>query len=277
MKQSKTQKVILIIIASLIAAVFVFPLLWMFFTSFKGMAESISSARLLPRNWTANNFIELFTVDTANAPIIRWLLNTAFISFGGTALVVITNTLAAYSISRLNLPAKRLFMFIIVASMTVPGIVIVFPRYFNFRDFGLLDTFAPLILPYAASTLGVFLIYSFLRNFPRDLEEAAYIDGANQLQILRHVIFPSIKPVIATLSVITFILIYNDFLWPLLVTNSAEMRTVTVGLANLVQGANFVNPGKMMASTLIATVPALIIFIFANRYFVKGVNSTGLK
>lgn len=277
MKQSKTRTVVLVIIASLLSMAFLFPLLWMFFTSFKGLAESISSPNLIPENWTFENYIELFTVDTANAPILRWLFNTAFISIGGTALVIITNTLAAYSIARLNLPAKRLFMGIIIASMTVPGIVIVFPRYFNFRSVGLLDTFAPLILPYASGTLGVFLIYSFLRNFPRDLEEAAYIDGANQLQILRHVVFPSIKPVIATLSVITFILIYNDFLWPLLVTNSTEMRTVTVGIANLVQGANFVNPGKMMASTLIATVPALLIFIYANKYFVKGVNSTGIK
>ncbi|WP_423188965.1 carbohydrate ABC transporter permease [Alkalibacterium sp. f15] len=277
MKQSKTQTVVLVIIASLLSLLFIFPLLWMFFTSFKGLSESISSPNLLPAKWTFENYIELFTVDTANSPILRWLFNTAFISIAGTALVIFTNTLAAYSIARLNLPAKRLFMGIIIASMTVPGIVIVFPRYFNFRDVGLLDTFAPLILPYASGTLGVFLIYSFLRNFPRDLEEAAYIDGANQLQILRHVVFPSIKPVIATLSVITFIMIYNDFLWPLLVTSSTEMRTVTVGIANLVQGANFVNPGKMMASTLIATVPALLIFIYANKYFVKGVNSTGIK
>lgn len=277
MKQSKMQKSILIIMAILVSLIFVLPLLWMFFTSFKGLAESVSSARLLPRNWTMTNFIELFTVDTANAPILRWLFNTAFISIGGTILVIITNTLAAYSIARLNLPAKKFFLGIIVASLTVPGIVIVFPRYFNFKDVNLLDTFAPLILPYAASTLGVFLIYSFLKDFPKNLEEAAYIDGANQFQILWHVILPSIKPVIATLSVITFITIYNDFLWPLLVTNSAEMRTVTVGIANLVQGANFVNPGKMMASTLIATVPALLIFIFANKYFVKGVNTTGIK
>jgi len=123
----------------------------------------------------------------------------------------------------------------------------------------------------------VFLIYNFLRSFPQELEEAAYLDGATQWQVLTKVIFPSIKPVVTTLGVVTFLAIYNDFLWPSLVTNSDEMKTLTLGVATLVQGSNFVNPAAMMASTVVATVPALLIFLWANKYFVKGVTNSGIK
>lgn len=142
---------------------------------------------------------------------------------------------------------------------------------------GLTDTFVPLILPYSAGTMGVFLVYNFLLSFPKELEEAAHIDGASQWRILVSVVFPSVRPAVLTLTVITFLNIYNDYLWPLLVVNSPEMKTVTTGLASLIQGANFVNPAKMMASTVIATLPALIIFLFSNRYFVKGVTGSGIK
>jgi multiple sugar transport system permease protein len=116
-----------------------------------------------------------------------------------------------------------------------------------------------------------------LLSFPKDLEEAAYLDGASQWQILYHVIFPAIKPVAMTLAVITFLAIYNDYLWPSLVTNSNEMKTITLGIATLIQGSNFVNPAKMMASTVIATIPAVVIFLLANKHIVKSVTNTGIK
>lgn len=277
MKKNTISKVAIYAIAFILAFVFLFPLIWMLFTSFKGLSESIGSSALLPKSWTFENYSELLSGGSNSVPIFRWLLNTAVVTVIGTVLVVGVDILAAYSLARLNLPMKKIFLGMVLVAMTVPSIVILFPQYFNFREAGLLNTFSSLILPYTSGTMGVFLIYNFLRDFPKDLEEAAYIDGASQWKILRHVVFPSIRPVVATLSVITFIMIYNDFLWPSLVVNSDDMRTVTVGIATLIQGSNFVNPGKMMASTLIATLPALIIFIYANKFFVKGVNSTGIK
>lgn len=121
------------------------------------------------------------------------------------------------------------------------------------------------------------MIYNFLKDFPVELEEAAILDGASRWHILRFVIFPSIKGPVTTLSVMTFLAIYNDFLWPSLVTSSQEMKTVTVGVASLVQGQNFVNPGRMMAATVIATLPALVIFLYANKYFVQNDKSAGIK
>lgn len=271
----KTNKIVLVV-AALLGILFLIPLLWMFFTSFKTLSEALTSPGLIPRQWTLQNFREVFA-STVDAPIFRWLFNTALVTAIGTVLVAFIDVLAAYALARLDLPMKNIFLSIIVMALTIPGIVTIFPSFFLFRNFGLIDSYIPLILPYTASVMGVYLIYNFLRSFPKDLEEAATIDGASRWQILRHVVFPAIRPVVASLSIITFLAIYNDFLWPSLVTNQAEMKTITVGIATLIQGANFVNPARLMASTLIATVPALIIFLYANKFFVRGVTNTGIK
>lgn len=274
--KSKKKDITVTLISTGVALIFLLPIVWMIFTSFKELGESLSTSSLIPKSWTIENYTSIFGAD-ADTPILTWLMNTAIVTTAGTALVVFVDVLAAYTLARLNLPGKKVFLSIVVGALTIPGIVTLFPAFFLFREVGYLDTYAPLILPYSAGTMGVFLIYNFLRDFPRDLEEAAIIDGASLWHILRHVIMPTIKPVVATLTVITFLAIYNDFLWPSLVTSSDDMKTATVGLANLIQGSNFVNPGKMMASTVVATVPALIVFIFANKYFVRSVTNTGIK
>lgn len=276
MKRRNRKNIVIISIAIVIAMLFLLPLVWMVFTSFKTLSESMSSSAILPREWTLQNYIDVFSAST-DAPIILWLFNTAIITAVGTVLVVAVDVLAAYALARLNVPGKKIILGFIVGALTIPGIVTLFPAFYMFKSANLLDTFVPLILPYTASTLGVFLIYNFLLSFPKDLEEAAYIDGASQWDILRHVIFPAIKPVVMTLGVITFMAIYNDYLWPSLVVNSNEMKTISLGIANLIQGANFVNPAKMMASTVVATIPAIVVFLIANKYFVKSVTNSGIK
>jgi multiple sugar transport system permease protein len=276
MKRSTRKSLPIIIVATIIAVLFLLPLVWMVFTSFKTLSESMASSNILPSAWTMENYLSVFS-SVSEAPIFRWLFNTAFITAVGTVLVVIIDVLAAYSLARLNVPGKKVILGMVFAALAIPGIVTLFPAFYMFKTAGLLDTYVPLILPYTASTMGVFLMYNFLISFPKDLEEAAYIDGASQWQILYHVIFPTIKPVAMTLGVITFLGIYNDFLWPSLVTNSNDMKTITLGIATLIQGANFVNPAKMMASTVIATIPGIIVFLIANKYIVKSVTNTGIK
>ncbi|WP_430487952.1 carbohydrate ABC transporter permease [Priestia flexa] len=276
MKTIRKKQLVVVILAVLLSILFLFPLVWMFFASFKTLGESISSSSILPRTWTLQNYKEIF-IQSADAPIILWLFNTGIITLIGTALVVVVDVLAAYALARLTIPGKKIILMMIILGLTIPGIVTIFPAFYLFKSANLIDTFAPLIFPYTASTIGVFLIYNFLLSFPKELEEAAYIDGASQWTILLHVILPSIKPVVMTLGVITFLNIYNDFLWPSLVINANEMKTVTIGIAGLIQGSNFANPAKMMASTLIATLPALIVFICANKYFVKSVTNSGIK
>ncbi|WP_445002579.1 carbohydrate ABC transporter permease [Exiguobacterium alkaliphilum] len=276
MRQKRIKSGILVAVASVLAVLFLFPLVWMVFTSFKTLSESLASASLLPKEWTLENYVSIFSAS-ADSNMVQWTINTAIVTLIGTALVIFVDVLAAYALARLNIPGKKIILGIVVIALTVPGIVTLFPAFYLFKSADLLDTYAPLILPYSAGTLGVFLIYNFLRSFPKELEEAAYLDGATQWQVLTKVIFPTIKPVVTTLGVVTFLAIYNDFLWPSLVTNSDEMKTLTLGVATLVQGSNFVNPAAMMASTVVATIPALIIFLWANKYFVKGVTNSGIK
>lgn len=276
MKKSTKKAIPILVLATIIAILFLLPLVWMLFTSFKTLSESMASSNIFPEVWTMENYSGIFST-VSDAPIIKWLFNTAFVTAVGTIIVVVVDILAAYSLARLNVPGKKIILVMIFAALAIPGIVTLFPAFYMFKSVNLLDTFVPLILPYTASTMGVFLMYNFLLSFPKDLEEAAYLDGASQWQILYHVIFPAIKPVAMTLGVITFLGIYNDFLWPSLVVNSNDMKTITLGIATLIQGANFVNPAKMMASTVIATIPAIIVFLLANKYIVKSVTNTGIK
>lgn len=209
--------------------------------------------------------------------MLRWMANTALITAGGTLLVVAVDILAAYSLARLDIPGKKWIISIMIWVLSVPGIVTIFPNFFIMRKFGFIDTFIPLILPYSSSVLGIYMLYNFLRDFPRGLEESALIDGASLLQILIHVIFPAIRPSVITLAFLTFLSIYNDYLWPFLTITQNEMKTMTVGVASLVLGANFVNPGMMMAAALIATLPALLLFLVLNRYIVESTTSSGIK
>jgi len=123
----------------------------------------------------------------------------------------------------------------------------------------------------------LYLIYNFLIDFPKELEEAGLVEGANIFQILWHIVLPSVKPVVITQAFITFLGLYNSYLWPSLVINKNETRTITLGIAALVLGENYTNPGMMMASTVVSVIPVMIIFIFANKYIVKGFTHSGIK
>ena len=263
MKHSRKINIVLVAIAAVIAYFCLIPLLFMVFTSFKGMSESISSSTLLPKVWTMENYTSLLA-DVATAPVFRWLANTAIITCIGTLCVLAVDILAAYALSRLHVPFAGKIITMIIWVMTIPGIVTLFPSFYMFKNLDLLN-------------MGVFLIYNFLKDFPVALEEAAIIDGASLFTVLRKVIFPSIKPVVMTLGFITFLNIYNDYLWPSIAIQSNEMKTVTVGIGSLVLGANFVDPGVMMAATVFAVFPALVLFLMVNKYIVKGVTNVGIK
>jgi multiple sugar transport system permease protein len=272
----RVKAVILVMVACIIAYMFLLPLLYMLFTSFKTLPDAMTSTHLLPTEWTLQNYSDLFH-DTKNAPIFQWLVNTAIVTIAGTFLRIVTSVLAAYALARLDVPCKRFILVGLVWAMAIPEIVTYFPLFYIFKLTGMLNSFWPLILPSGSGVMCIYLIYNFLLSFPRELEEAGYLDGASVLQILWHIVLPSIKPIVITQAFITFLGLYNSYLWPSLVINRQENRTVTLGIAALVLGENYTKPGIMMASTLISVLPVLIVFMFANRYIVKGFTSSGIK
>lgn len=276
MRTNKISKVILVIVACIIAYLFLLPFMFMTFTSFKGLAEAAASTTLLPKTWTINNYIELFQ-NTSSSPILQWLGNTALVTISGTILRIVTSVLAAYALARLNVPGKKYFVMGLIWAMSIPEIVTFFPLFYIFKELELLNGFLPLILPSGSGVMCIYLIYNFLMDFPRELEEAGYVEGANVFQVLWHIVLPSVKPIVITQAFITFLGLYNSYLWPSLVINKNENRTVTLGIAALVLGENYTNPGLMMASTVISVLPVLIVFIFANQYIVKGFTQSGIK
>ena len=269
-------KILLLMMACIIAYLFLLPLLFMVFTSFKGVAESVTSTTLLPKEWTFENYIELFH-NTDTSPVIQWLINTAIITICGTALRITTSVLAAYALARLNVPGKKIILIGLIWAMAIPEIVTYFPLFYIFKQIGGLNTYWALILPSGSGVMCIYLIYNFLIDFPKELEEAGLVEGANIFQILWHIVLPSVKPVVITQAFITFLGLYNSYLWPSLVINKTETRTITLGIAALVLGENYTNPGMMMASTVVSVIPVMIIFIFANKYIVKGFTHSGIK
>lgn len=276
MKTKDISKVFLVIVACVVAYLFLLPLLFMVFTSFKGMAEAMTSTTLLPKTWTIENYVALFS-NTATSPVLRWLGNTAIVTVSGTVLRITISVLAAYALARLPVPGKKFIVLSLVWAMAIPEIVTFFPLFYIFKQVGMLNTFWPLILPSGAGVMCVYLIYNFLMSFPRELEEAGVVAGANIPQVLWHIVLPSIKPIVVTQSFITFLGLYNTYLWPTLVINRNEMRTITLGIAALVLGENYTNPGLMMASTVVSVLPVMIIFMFANKYIVRGFTQSGIK
>ena len=269
-------KILLLMMACIIAYLFLLPLLFMVFTSFKGVAESVTSTTLLPKEWTFENYIELFH-NTDTSPVIQWLINTAIITICGTALRITTSVLAAYALARLNVPGKKIILIGLIWAMAIPEIVTYFPLFYIFKQIGGLNTYWALILPSGSGVMCIYLIYNFLIDFPKELEEAGLVEGANIFQILWHIVLPSVKPVVITQAFITFLGLYNSYLWPSLVINKNETRTITLGIAALVLGENYTNPGMMMASTVVSVIPVMIIFIFANKYIVQGFTHSGIK
>ena len=210
MKAKNINKIFLVIIACIVAYIFLLPLMFMVFTSFKGIAESVTSTTLLPKVWTMENYQELFQ-NTSTSPVIRWLGNTAVVTCAGTALRIVTSVLAAYALARLPVPGKKFILIALIWAMAIPEIVTFFPLFYMFKQVGGLNTFWPLILPSGSGVMCIYLIYNFLLAFPKELEEAGFVEGANVFQVLWHIVVPSVKPVIVTQAFITFLGLYNSY------------------------------------------------------------------
>jgi multiple sugar transport system permease protein len=275
--QNRSFKISISIVAILIGLLFIVPILWMLATSFKTDQEAFTAGiKWLPEVFTLENY-QYTLAGNSDTPVMKWMANSLFVGITGTVIVLIVDTLAAYGLARLDVPFKKWLISMFIGSLMIPWVITFLPLYMEFNMLGLLDTYAVLILPYSANAFGVFLLYQYFRGFPKELEEAAFLDGANKWQVFVRVVLPSARPVIWTLAIFTFMGIYNDFLWPLVTTNSPEMRTITTGIAIMQQGSFVSSPGRLMALTSIATIPAVLLFIIGQRSFIKGVNQTGIK
>lgn len=258
------------------ALVMVAPIVWMISTSLKPEGEVLSAVpRWIPQTPTVENYQELAD-RSAEFPVARWLLNSVGISLTVTALVLVVTSMAAFAFSRLRFKGRdRLFM-IVVSTLMIPAQVSLIPIFLIVQKLGWFNTYQGLIIPALASTFGVFLLRQFFITIPMELEEAATIDGATVWTIFWRVILPLGKPALATLAIFTFLGSWNDFVWPLIISNDVEMRTLPVGLS-IFQGRFTTEYGITMAAAAIATVPVIIAYLFFRRRVTDGIALTGLK
>lgn len=278
MRYSKRRAMWATLIAGVIGLLFIVPMIWIFLTAFKTDAEALrGGVNFWPDHFTFDNFKYLFSPDNYEVDVFGWLKNTLIVSTVGTALVLVIDSMAAFALARLDVPFKRLIIGLILVSMLVPGVITLLPQFLNFANMGLLNTYAVMILPVTASTTGVFLLYEFLRGFPKAIEESAVLDGASKWQIFTLVVMPNIKPMVVTLGITTFIGLYNDFLWPLVTINRNQLKTLTVGVANMMTGSLSVSYGRLMALSLFSSIPMILVFIVAQKQLVKAVTETGIK
>ncbi|MFM6170595.1 MAG: carbohydrate ABC transporter permease [Sphaerospermopsis kisseleviana] len=273
--ESRAKKVSLEGLLLLGALLFIAPVLLMALTSFKPDSEIIRFTGVFPHQWTLDNFREILG-SPEEIPLLRWFFNSVFISSSVTLLVLTVDALAAYGLARLNLPGKKPFMILILAMLMVPGQIMLVPMYLILNQLGWLDSPLSLIVPAGAGVFGVFLLHQFFVGIPKDLEEAAILEGCNRFQVFWHVILPLSKPALATLGIFTFMGAWNDFVGPLVFLDSVEKYTMPVGIA-LFQTSYYAEYGITLAAAMLCTLPTLIAFLLFQRQIVEGISMSGLK
>jgi multiple sugar transport system permease protein len=263
-----------------LAVVWLLPAIWVLVTSLK-LTENIVR---VPPEWvpwpaTLSHYHEVLLSSSRTARIGRAFLNSLVVSIGTVALVVATSAMAAYPLARMRFPGRDLVFALLIGSLMLPNAVVLVPQYVLTQKLGWLSTYQGLIVPEAAMTFafGVFLLRQFFLGIPSELEDAARIDGAGAWRVFTRIVLPLSQPVLAALAIFAFRSAWNDFLWPLIAVNKAEMFPLPVALALLRGAYASESYGPIMAGAALSALPLLIVFIVANRRIVEGVRLSGMK
>ncbi|MFF5176235.1 carbohydrate ABC transporter permease [Micromonospora sp. NPDC000089] len=250
------------------------PFVWMALSSIKPERE----IREVPPTWwprtpTLENFHELFS--RLDFPL--YFFNSALVAALVTAGNLVFCSLVGYALAKLRYPGKRVLLLAVLGMLMVPGMVTFVPQFVLVSNMGLTNTYAGLILPFLVGPFGVFLMRQFLQSIPDDLIEAARVDGAGELRIFWRVVLPLCRPALATLGILTFLTSWNNFLWPLVVATTEDKYTLPVALALYSVGQNRTDYGLLLAGAVVVVLPVLIVFLFLQRHFLRGIATTGIK
>lgn len=272
MENKKNSKV-LIFLLILLALIFLVPFCIMIVGSLMQMKVPLGN----PFKWlfSGNLSIENFKFIFRHSNYLKWLINSLIISVIPTFSQMFFAAILGYLFSKKKFFGREVVFWLMMAVIMVPTQILIIPRYIMFSKFGWINTYLPLIVPQLWAIMGVFLVRQFMTQIPKEMEEAAFIDGANDFQIFFQIFLPLCKPVIATVGTFAFIQCWNDLLTPLIFTTSQEMYPVTVGLASmLTKEGNF---GIEMGGSVLSFVPTFLIFLFFQKYFTKGIAFSGMK
>lgn len=262
-----------------ICVIWVVPVIFGITTSFRSQAEVVSAGfRLFPKEWDFNNYVAILD-NTSTAPILRWLSNSLLIAVSHTALVVFIISLTGYGYTRLKFKGRDALFFTLLGISFFPGVVNLIPSYKIIEALGWVNTAWAMIIPGLAGMGNIFLVRQFMKGIPGELDESAKVDGASDFRIYYSIILPLVKPVLIVCGLFSFIGSWNDFLWPVIVYTDVEKMPITAGLLLLqdIYG-NYRMIGQLMGSAILAIIPTLVLFIFAQKYFLQSINlNSGIK
>jgi multiple sugar transport system permease protein len=273
MKQSNPQRVFAYVLLVAGAIVFVLPFLWMLTTSLKTARGVLTfPPQFLPTSFEWRNYVDGWTI----LPFSRYLLNTLLVTVLAVAGNVVSCVLPAYAFARLRARGRPIMFAAMLATMAIPAEVTLVPQFILFSELGMVNTYWPLILPaWFGSAFFIFMLRQFFLTIPRELDDAARIDGASDLRILWSVLLPLSKPAVATVAVFAFIGSWNNLLGPLIYLRSQEKYTLAIGL-NLFHGQYVTHYNQMMAVSILTLLPVVVLFFIAQKAFVRGITLTGM-
>ncbi|MDP6594686.1 MAG: carbohydrate ABC transporter permease [Candidatus Poribacteria bacterium] len=263
------------LVLGLFAVVMLLPIFWMLVTSLKPATEVYQDPlQILPSTLRPANYVDLF--QQPGVPLVRWFWNSVFLAIFSTFLVVSISSLTAFAFARLEFPFRDQLFFLIVAAMVVPAQVTLVPVYIILQKLRWIDTYKALIIPGLAGPFGVFLLRQFFLNVPSEIEEAARIDGCGNLRIFFQIILPLARPALTTLAIFTALGSWNGFFWPLIVTNSLNMRTLPIGLA-ILNGQWWSEQHLLMAAGFTCGFPIFILYLIFENQIEKGVTAMSFR
>jgi multiple sugar transport system permease protein len=264
----------IMVVLALISVVMVWPFLWLILSSFKPSSEIVAiPVSLLPRQWTLSAYHMVWT--RTNLP--RAYVNSLGVSTAIVATVLLTSSLGGFVFARLDFPGRKVLFYFILATTMVPFVTLLIPLYLVMLRLKLLNTYAALWLPGAVSSFGIFLCRQFIYGIPQELYDAAKIDGAGDFGIYWRIILPLIKPVLSALAIFTFLGSFNSYLWPLVALNDKNLYTLPLILVQVSQTFGGTNYQGVLAGSVLACVPSLIVYLIFQRNFVRGIALSGIK
>ena len=258
---------------ALLAGVTLFPLLWMLSVS---LMPAGSASSFPPPLWPAHATLANYRALFVGADLGRYLLNSLLVSGGITAGSLLCNLLAGYAFAKLRFAGRERVFGLLLAALVIPAQVAMMPLFLLARELHIVDSYAGVILPALASIFGIYLVRQYARAIPDELLEAARIDGAGELRIFLRVVLPLLKPIILTLTILTFLTAWNDFMWPLIVLTGSGHYTLPIALASLAREHNQ-NVEMLMAGALVTVLPVLLLFLLLQRYYIQGLLLGSVK
>ncbi|MCK2216873.1 carbohydrate ABC transporter permease [Actinomadura sp. ATCC 31491] len=272
-KRFRPGQLVLLVVALVLAAVWLAPLAWAVATSLKPETETTK----LPLRWFGSELtLDAYRLVLGTGGIVKWAINSTVTAVLVTLLTVLLSAMAAYGFARTHFRGRRTLLAVILAGIMVPPQVLMAPLFAEMVALGLVDTWWSIILPQVAAPLIVYVLFKFFQDVPPELEQAAFVDGAGRWRVFFTIVLPLSRPVLAAVSIFTFITTWNNFLWPFLVSTDPNTMTLPVGLANVVQGTFGLRYAQIMASVVLAGLPLLVVFVLFQRQIVRGVAHTGL-